>query len=267
LLFFPIYSFAQQGVSYRVDSASLAYRHVSGELSTLKKLDKIELSDSVSIKHNGVLVIKSADHRYEEYGPRDVKTVRDLFFSNQILGILGRVKNLLTGRIRPIEVNGYNSVHINKVYGDDDDIKEGLNVAFCCDGKVYSSFHDIPANNKFDIVLTNTSDSVRLYSILFSYKTKAENDFTPLILDSVESETHLDFNPILLVPGETVTIPATFRRLDGFFPYRLNIYGSDELFIIKRDSRAAGKISVYSDEVFVNNHNKVERYYFEYCDE
>ena len=267
LALFPTRMSAQQTESYRVDSVSRAYRHIMRDSTALNKNDQISLSDSVSIKNYGVLRIASSDKKYEEYGPRDVKTVKELFFSNQIVGIMGRVRNLLAGRIRPIKVSGYNSVHINRVYGDEDDIKDGLDVNFYCDGKDYPSFSSIPANKKFDIIITNTSQSVNVYSILFSYKTKADNYFSSVIIDSETSNSSLDYNPILLVPGETVTIPSTFRRLDGYFPYRLNIYGSTEFFILKKDSRDSGKIEVYSDEEFVNKQNTVERYYFEYCDE
>lgn len=265
-LFFPIYSFAQHA-EYRVDSASRAYRHIQKDSTALKTADKIELSDSVSIKNYGILRIACSGQQYEEYGPRDVKTIKELFFSNKISGIMGRVKGLITGRVKPLKVSGYNSVHIHRVYGDEDDIKDSLDVSFYCDGKDYTSFNSLPSDSRFDIIITNTSTSVKVYSILFTYKTKVDNNFTSVIIDSETGNSSLDFNPILLVPGETVTIPATFRKLDGYFPYRLNIYGSDEFFVIKKDSRDAGKIDIYSDEVFVNDHNTVERYYFEYSDE
>ena len=267
LLFSSLCSFAQQAESFRVDSASRAYRHIQRDSTALKTADMIELSDSVSIKNYGILRIARSGQQYEEYGPRDVKTVKELFFSNKISGIMGRVKGLITGRIKPLKVSGYNSVHIHRVYGDEDDIKDSLDVVFYCDGKSYSSFNSLPPDSKFDIIITNTSTSVKVYSILFTYKTKADNNFTSVIIDSELSNSPLDYNPILLAPGETVTIPATFRRLDGYFPYRLNIYGSDEFFIMKKYSRDAGKVDIYSDEVFVNDHNTVERYYFEYSDE
>ncbi len=267
LALFPTRVSAQHAKTYRVDSVSRAYRHIMKDSTALKKFDVISLSDSVSIKKYGVLRIVCSDKQYEEYGPRDVKTVKELFFSNQIIGIMGRVMDLLAGRIRPLKVSGYNSVHISSVYGEEDDIKDGLDVVFNCDGKGYSSFSSIPSNRNFDIIITNTSTSLRVYSILFSYKTKANNSFTSVILDSEIGNSPSDYNPILLVPGETVTIPALFRRLDGYFQYRLNIYGSDEFFIIKKNPRDQSKIDVYSDEKFVNEHNTVERYYLEYSDE
>ena len=266
-LFIPFCSFAQQTVSYHVDSASLAFRYIQRDSAALKTMDKIELTDSVSIDNNGILVIKSSEQRYEKFGPKAVTTVKDLFFSKQITGIMRRVSGLITGRVKPLVVSGYNSVHINTVFGDDDDVKDGLDVAFCCDGKSYSSFNNIPANRIFNIAITNTSLSVKVYSILFSYKTKADNNFTFVIIDSETGNSAQDYKPILLVPGETATISAPFRRLDGYFPYRLNIYGSDEFFYLKKDSRNSGKIEVYSDDAFVSNHNTVDRYYFEYSDE
>ncbi|MCR5018982.1 MAG: hypothetical protein K6A64_09305 [Bacteroidales bacterium] len=262
---------AQSKRSFTVDSVSFAYRFTEGDSTIIHRAEKLDLSDSVSIMNLGTLrILDPQNHQsFEEFGPRSKKTVKELFFTNRVSQLFNEFRLLFSGRLRPIRVTGHNAVHVNTVYGEDDDVAEGMGIRFKYDGTVVGSFSEIPINQPFDIVLTNTTPHVMVLSVVFNYKTRSDTGYKTIILDSTAGDGSGIMNaPIILAPTETVTVPAPFHKVAGYFPYRLNVFGAGYCFIIKSDSQAANGISIYAaDDNGEQQEVPVERYYFESKDE
>lgn len=255
---------AQSSKPFTVDTAFLAYKHDGNDSLLLHHADPLNLYDTVRIMNNGLLKLVKSE---VEYGPRSKKTVKDLFYSNKIGRISKTCSQFFRGRLRTSRVVGFNAVHIHPVNGAEDDVKDGLEVAFLCNGKRVASFSELPAYQHFDFVLTNMSDEVQVYSIVFNYKSKGEDDYTSVIVDCLESKDSDSPTPIVLAPSETIQVRSSFYKIAGYFPYRLNIYGATDYFIMRSDSRSLNGVSVYAEKDFVSQQVPIDRFYFEYQDE
>lgn len=243
-------------VYYSVDSAAVSYHIKQGTSIPVKKGEKIELQDSIAVRSENYFygclrVISPQGGRFDIYSPKGPCTLKNALSGDVLSNIQSAADGFFKGLFEPVEVL---YAALRHLWGMENDIAEGLSVSFLCGDRTYQSFKQIPAETPFSIVLSNSSDSVMVYSLVFQYRNKEAAPYESLIVDAEPDGT-----PLVLVPGESVAVPMDFVRPQGYIDYYLNIFGGTGFFVLQVNAAEAEEVGVYS----VSNEVEVKKMYFE----
>lgn len=239
-----------------VDSVDVSYKIVNNNKIPLVVGEHILLQDSINVRSenhfNGHLRLKSLDgNEYNISSPTGPCTLKYALSGKLLSNFKKRLAGLRKGLIDPVEVVIEALGHL---WGEENNTSEGLSVAFLCDGKVFPSFESIPVEAPFSICLTNTSNSILAYSLIFQYRRSDTMPYQSIIVD-----TQKDSLPIILVPGESVVLPSDIIRPRGYLDYSLNIFGGSDFFLLQLAPDSPKTVHVVSD----TNNISVNRFYFE----
>ena len=242
--------------AYHVDSVILSYKVSKGIDQSISKGNTLFLTDSVKVTSengfDGYLGLHSSDGKtYAVFSPKGPCQLRNAIFSNALSTIAKGVKGFMNGLFSPVEVT---MAALRHHWGETDNLAEGLAVRFVRNNQVYGSFRDTPCEEPCEILMTNTSDSVRVYSLVFQYKTKESNPLRSIVVDRTP-----EGDPFILVPGETAKISLPFVRPRGYFVYYLNIFGGTRFFVVnvRGDSPVQAKLFAENEDL------NYSRFYFE----
>ena len=229
-------SYAQRN-PYTVHESSLSFKHQSGDSLLLKNGDTLYLKDIVSVgaileagmlRRPGYLAI-SPDNK-PVYGPQSAQTVKNLFFKSKFESLKDEFRERISRFFVTISTGGPYSESFQAIHSNQGDnfIPDIATLSFVdTEGNRRSRIKVLPAQSLFDIEITNVSDSVMFYTVFCQWR---NTDHQPLLTKIIAVD--LDGQPLILAPGESVSVPSPFRKVDGFFEYYISLFGSTSPFAI-----------------------------------
>lgn len=256
-LFCSVHLYAQVRQSeYCVDSAIVSYKVSKGNSQTISRGDILFLTDSIKVASeggfDGCLSLHSPDGTvYSVYSPKGPCSLKDAVFSKALTKIKQCIAGFRKGLLDPVIIS---RAALRHHWGDSNTVSDGLFVQFECKGQIYSSFASIPYEEPCKILMTNKTDSVMVYSLVFQYKTKESNSLRNVVVDQMPDEA-----AIILVPGESVILPLPFIRPRGYLVYYLNVYGGTDFFVLNIGSDTSISAEIYAENEQLNTY----RYYYE----
>lgn len=240
---------------FTVDSVSVSYWIKNNEKIPFVVGDQILLQDTINVRSennfHGHLRLKSEELEYNIPSPMGPCTLKYALSGKMVSNFKKRVDGIRKGLLDPVEVVIEALGHL---WGEDNNTSDGLSVIYLCDNKSFPSFVSIPTETPFSLCLTNTTNSILEYSIIFQYRTVDSMSYKSIIIDTQE-----DGSPIILVPGESVILPFDLIRPQGYLDYSLNIFGGSDFFLLQVDPSSSKTVHVVSNTNEVN----VNRFYFE----
>ena len=244
---------------YRVIGSVQSYKHTRNGQIAISVGDTLHGNDIISIKNEkdakgqqiialGSLEIKLPSGKTRKVARQHIKQkLDDIFFPSYFSKISKLASQYLSGFFKLKDREEKPAVHLQGK-----ESCSGLEVSFisCDSNKVYSI---PPINIAFDIQIVNHTDSI-MYAVVACKSRKSKMDSAkPTIVRSKP-----DGDPIVLVPGETVTIPSPWRLKNNFSGFHLSIFGSSRFFDLKYKDDSS--FWAYADNVIELPY--IKRYYY-----